>query len=399
MKQALVLGIVVVILIIAYLKFKDRVNIGEITGNAPAPATPSPTSPNTPPPLTPKADDKLALMDTATLAKFNTLSADQLSDPSKTDVVVEVGEGDAPVPSLRLADDVVLDGSSLQAGSDKRSLLVHLRGAGSGPVQAATEPAAASLDEKLRKQTWRAPLPVPAVPPSSEIAPTTWLWATEFRERLDSLRGNARVEGTFDSYQRGAANAKHEWVTIKELPGLKFYFPKSSDQSRTAADAEAKRKRGLAITLKLSVDLQDSPKYLSTSMAWNLPVLEQFKFWDDFDKGRGLRFTLGLATWARVHGLNDPADVTLARSRNKVMRGDLKDLAKPSRIVRVHLLDEIQEHWVFRTIGGVLDGPATVNWEGRLLVEDFFAEPRNICVVLKTGAKGESKGDVYAIQL
>ena len=407
MKKVLALAALVVILIIAYLKFKDRLKPGEVAGNAPAaPANPAPSGPSNPPPpaVTPKAavvDDRLLLIDTVTLAKFNTLSADQLSDPTKTDLVIELGVGEGPVPSLRLADEVVFDAGSLPAGSDKRSHLVHLKGPGGRSVQGTTEPVSAALDEKLRKQIWRAALPVSAGPPTSDGIGNAWLWATEFRDRQASLRGSARVEGTLDNFQRGAGNAKFESVTLKELPGVKFNFAKGSSQAREAAEAEVLRKqKGIPVTLKITVDLQGSPKFLSTGVLWNMPVLEQFAFWDDVDgKGRGLRFTLALASWCRVRGLDAPANRTFAKARAKVVRDSFTSLGKPSRIIRVHLADEIQEHWVFGTMGPVIDGPASILQEGRQLVQDFFGEPGNACVVMKTSPKGETKGDVYPLNL
>ncbi|MBI3463604.1 MAG: hypothetical protein HY000_11175, partial [Planctomycetes bacterium] len=241
MKKALVLGILVVCLIIAYLKFKGGGDVGEVVAPAPTPPTPTPSGPPavTPPKAAVAVDDRLPLIDAATLAKFNTLSPDQLTDPTKTDLVVEISDGTGSVPSLRLADAVVLDGSSLQAGSGKVGYLVHLRAAQGGSVQGAADPEPASLDQKLQKQVWRAPQPVSQGPSDYVITTKTVLWASEFRDRQASLKGKASVEGTFDSFQRGAANAKFESVTLKELGGVKFNFPKGSPQSAEAAAAEA----------------------------------------------------------------------------------------------------------------------------------------------------------------
>ena len=50
-------------------------------------------------------------------------------------------------------------------------------------------------------------------------------------------------------------------------------------------------------------------------------------------------------------------------------------------------------------MGAIIDGPANILRDGRQIMQDFFAEPGNACLVLRTSAKGESKGDVYALQL
>lgn len=425
MKNLLILLAIVLVAAGAYWKFRDKIHgkIEDAKKADPGGSTASnlvDAAKSVVPPASgqSKAGEKLPLVDAEFIRRLpDSLTGASISGTTKSDLVVEVTAADESsvvgLPAqIQLTRNVWLDTSGLAlpgVAKEGTMVLVHLQSiipsnANVSPpqyvVQCVGEPVPQPLEAGLRRERWRiATSPAGATLDPSEIVP--YLWATEFVKRgeRNELHGVFLVEGTFGGYQRASGNAPNEVVTLEEAKNVKFYFGRGSSWKGHAEQAERLKKEGNRVTLKMNINVDTTPKFTISEMHWSIPIKDQMEFWRQLI-GEKKRFgqSLGLAAWAETRGLSDEARAAHEKARGEVVPEAVGQMGRPTRALRIHLSDEVDDQWFHERVGPVSEFNHHPIWKGRQdTTLDFFAIPNPFCATFKTNPKGEATGDYYLL--
>ncbi len=420
MKKVVVLVVIVVAGAILYFKFRDRIpaDLSKIKEQLPGSSPPA-----SPPTLAPTRPEEkrlaaLPLMNAEFVAGLPDGSpAAGTADPTRTDLALELGSGERSLSPgaagrVRLSDSLWLDTASLAghiqgSSSEHAFLLAHVRSvtAGAGGAeqvaQAAAEPIPSGLRESLQKQTWRA-LPGFGLVSNPDPARRRW-WITEFMSRLRELGGSGGaqvdIEGTFHTYERIRDKAYRGFVTFEETKSVKFFVTNGTDEQPILA-AEKLRKEGFPVTLRTIVIVGKSQHFALGPVEWNMPVRAQYDYWHGVwsdQHAADARYWLALSAWANVRGLDPEAAAAFAQAGSSLSRSDAAEhLGRPSKMVRVHLADQVQDHWFYDSLMPVW-GYANASWHGTGLVEEFYAAPPPAYALVRTGPAGNLPGSLYPV--
>ncbi len=359
------------------------------------------------------SDEKLPLA-TAEFIRQLPGSLAAVAEGTKPDVVLEItgAEGGQLPEQIQLAPNVWLNMSSLQlAGAAKPGarVLVHLQNAApasadvSSPqhvVQGASEPVPKSLDDGIARGRWRSTLgmPDPIAMPGNQ---TPYLWATAFENRAErgDLHGVASVEGTFGQWTRAGGNSLHHTLTLEECRSVKFFFNKGSSWEATVVEAEKYKKAGNKVTLRMTIDLDTTPKYAAQNIAWGIPLKDKLEFWKQTISAKNNFIgTLAVAAWAEARDLDDEAKALYAKAHAEVTAETVGKFGKSTKGIRVHLQDAVQDHWFYEVRAPVSEAGHYVPWKDKKIAEDFYGVPTAVCFMFHTNPRQESNGDYYVLK-